>query len=369
MTTSRTISFVDLAAKYAPYSAQFQEDLKRVLASGNYILGGEVARLEHSIKEYSGSPCAVAVANGTDALLLSLKAAGVKSGDEVITTPMSYLATTSTIALSGATAVFVDVDASLNMDPECIEEAITEKTKAISVVHLAGIPAQIERIAEIADKYRLALIEDCAQSLGATLNGRLTGTFGRFGTLSFHPLKNLGTLGDGGMILMREQEDSDWMMQARNHGHRGRDECDFWSINSRLDELHAAFLSTQLKGYDGELKRRKRLAQIYREKLRGIVEFPEVAPGSDPSYNWIMILVERREELISYLERSGIEVKVHYPRLIPEMKAAKENCRSQNDLPNAKKMVKKILSVPTSEHITEADAHHVCQRVSEFFRK
>jgi dTDP-4-amino-4,6-dideoxygalactose transaminase len=369
MTTSRTISFVDLATKYAPYSLQFQEDLKRVLASGNYILGGEVARLEDSIKEYSGSPYAIAVANGTDALLLSLKAAGVKRGDEVITTPMSYLATTSSIVLSGATAVFVDVDASLNLDPQCIEEAISEKTKAISVVHLAGIPAQIERIADIADKYRLALIEDCAQSLGATLNGRFTGTFGRFGALSFHPLKNLGTPGDGGMVLMRDPGDSDWMLQARNHGHRGRDDCDFWSINSRLDELHAAFLSSQLKGYSAELNRRKRLAQIYLEQLGGIVEFPEVVPGSDPSYNWIMILVERREDLISYLEKSGVEVKVHYPKLIPEMRAAKENCRSQNDLPNAKRMVKRILSLPTSEHITEADAHYVCQRVSEFFRK
>jgi dTDP-4-amino-4,6-dideoxygalactose transaminase len=367
MTISRKISFVDLAAKYAPYSAQLQENLARVISSGTYILGGEVARLERSIKDYAGSQYAVAVANGTDALLMSLKAADIKSGDEVITTPMSYLATTSTIALSGATAVFVDVDASLNLDPERIEEAINERTRAISVVHLAGIPAQIERIAAIANKHRLILIEDCAQSFGASLNGRLTGTFGRFGTLSFHPLKNLGTLGDGGMILMQDQKDATRMIQARNHGHSGRDECDFWSINSRLDELHAAFLSTLLEGYDAELSRRKRLAKIYREELGGIVEFPEIPPDSDPSYNWIMILVERRAELISFLERSGIEVKIHYPKLIPEMKAAKEKCRLQDDLPNAKRMVKKILSVPTAEHITEVDAHYVCDQIKAFF--
>lgn len=365
--SSHTIPFVDLVAKYKVFTPKFVEDLNRVLLSGSYILGDEVARLERTIKEYTKAEYAIAVANGTDALVLSLKSAGVVAGDEVITTPMSYLATTSSIALCGATAVFVDVDDSLNLDPEDIEAAVTERTRAISVVHLAGIPAQIERIAKIADKHDLALIEDCAQSFGATQGGRLTGTFGRFGTLSFHPLKNLGTLGDGGMILTSRQQDHSWLLKARNHGHNGRDECDFWSVNSRLDELHAAFLNTMLKQYREELDRRRKLAAIYRSELSGVVEFPTVFPGSAPSYNWIMILAERRNELIAYLADCGIEVKVHYPKLIPDLHSAAGNCREHDHLINARRLVKRILSLPTAEHVSEADARTVCLKIKTFY--
>lgn len=367
MSCYRAIPFIDLEVKFSKLSAQFHEDLTRVLLSGSYILGPEVARLEKLIIKYTGSNQALAVANGTDALILSLKAAGVGHGDEVITSPMSYLATTSSIALCGATAVFTDVDASLNLDPDKIEAAITERTRAISVVHLAGIPAQIERIAEIAKRHDLILIEDCAQSFGASLHGKCVGTFGRFGTLSFHPLKNLGTLGDGGLILMQSPEDFSWIAQARNHGHQGRDECDFWSINSRLDELHAAFLSTILTHYDEELNRRKKLANIYRSELKNIVGFPHLQPGSSPSYNWVMLLVEQREELIAYLASFGIEVKIHYPKLIPELRAARMNCREHGGLMNARRMVDLILSVPMAEHVTETDVRFVCDRIKAFF--
>ncbi len=365
--SGHTIPFVDLTTKYKVFGARFLEDLNRVLSSGSYILGDEVIKFERAIKDYTKAENAIAVANGTDALVLSLRAAGVGIGDEVITTPMSYLATTSSIALCGGTAVFVDVDNSLNLDPDCIESAITERTRAISVVHLGGIPAQIEHIARIADKYGLALIEDCAQSFGASQNGRFTGTFGRFGALSFHPLKNLGTLGDGGMIIAKLEQDCSWLFQARNHGHSGRDECDFWSMNSRLDEIHAAFLNTMLKQYNEELGRRRKLAAIYRSELTQLVGFPLVSSGSLPSYNWIMILAERREELIAHLADSGIEVKVHYPKLIPDLIAAAANCRDHDDLKNARRLVKCILSLPTAEHVSETDARFVCSKIKTFY--
>jgi dTDP-4-amino-4,6-dideoxygalactose transaminase len=367
MSAAKTIQFIDLAPKFQAFAAQFHRDLDRVLSSGSYILGAECARLEASVKDFARAEHAIAVANGTDALILSLKAAGVGPGDEVITTPMSYLATTSSIALCGANAVFVDVDAGLNLDPDCIEDAITDRTRAISVVHLAGIPAQIERIVDIGDRHGLAVIEDCAQSFGASCGDRLTGTFGRFGTLSFHPLKNLGTLGDGGMILAQRTEDANWMRQARNHGHRGRDECDFWTINSRLDELHAAFLSSMLKSYPEELARRRCLANIYRTELAGVVEFPAFPETSSPSYNWIMILADRREELIVHLANHGIEVKVHYPALIPDLKAAARNCRIHGNIANARRMVQRILSVPMAEHVSEDDARLVCDRIKDFY--
>ena len=368
MTSNQPISFVDLAAKYANFADQLHEDLDRVLSSGVFILGNEVLRLEALVKNFTAANHAIAVANGTDALILSLRASGVGPGDEVITTPMSYLATTSSIALCGATAVFVDVDESLNLNPDLIEEAITDRTRAISVAHLSGIPAQIERIVQIANRHGLAVIEDCAQSFGASCNGQSTGTFGRFGTLSFHPLKNFGTLGDGGMILMQRQEDANWIQQARNHGHFGRNECDFWSINSRLDELHAAFLSSMLKRYPEELNRRRGLANIYWSELAGLVEFPLISGGKLSSYNWIMVLVDRRDELIAFLTDFGIDVKIHYPKLIPDLKAAITNCRVHGSIGYAKQMVKRILSLPLAEHITEADVHLICKRIKNFYR-
>jgi dTDP-4-amino-4,6-dideoxygalactose transaminase len=248
-----------------------------------------------------------------------------------------------------------------------IERAITRKTRAISVVHLAGVPAQIDRIVAVAEKHNLAVIEDCAQSFGAVYKGKQAGTFGRFGAISFHPLKNLGALGDGGMILARDAEDAAWLRQARNHGHTSRDECDFWTVNSRLDELQAAFLRTQLEYYPEELARRRKLAEIYRSRLAGVVEFPRVSDVSLPSYNWIMILADRREQLVAHLLKNGFETKIHYPNLISSLKAAEAGCREGVPFDNAKKQVDRILSVPAAEHVTEADVSRVCELVRGFY--
>lgn len=363
----RQIPFVDLGAKFARHVAQFHRDLDRVLASGWFILGGEGERLEESVKRFTRAEHAIGVGNGTDALILSLKAVGIGPGDEVVTTPMSYLATASTIALCGATAVFVDVDDTLNLDPEQIEAAITERTRAISVVHLAGIPARIEEIVKIADRHGLAVIEDCAQAFGATLDGRAVGTYGRFGAVSFHPLKNLGTLGDGGLVFARRAQDAQWLRQARNHGHSSRDECDFWSVNSRLDDLHAAFLNTLLEHLPAELRRRRRLAEIYRDALADVVDFPTVLPAAEPSYNWVMILCNRREELMAHLADQGIDTRIHYPILIPDLKAAAAECRTVGPIANARAQVQRILSLPTAEHVSESDAGYVCEQIRSFY--
>lgn len=364
----RQLPFIDLAAKYARFATRYQEDLARVLASGQFILGNEVSGFETAVKAYTGAAHAIGVANCTDALILCLKAIGVGGGDEVITTPMTYLATTSAIALCGATAVYVDIDDSLNLDPDRIEGAVTSRTKAVSVVHLAGIPARIDRIVAVAERHGLAVIEDCAQSFGAEYNGRATGTFGRFGAVSFHPLKNLGALGDGGMILARDERDAAWLRQARNHGHRSRDECDFWSVNSRLDELQAAFLKTQLESFPEELSRRQRLADIYRSRLAGVVEFPRLPTNCRASYNWIMVLAPRRQQLAAYLAEQGIETKIHYPQLVRHLEAAARGTRSGGAMPNAERDVERILSLPAAEHITQDDVLYVCEAVTRFYR-
>lgn len=366
--TRSVLPFVDLAAKQARFAARYAEDLRRVIDSGFFILGKEVEAFEQAAAKYSGAAHAIGVANGTDALVLPMTRMGIGAGDEVVTTPMTYLATVSSIALCGATAVFADVDESLNLDADSVERAITPKTKAISVVHLAGIPARMDRLMAVAKKHDLEVIEDCAQSFGAAFQGKQTGTFGRFGAISFHPLKNLGALGDGGMVLARDTADDAWLRQARNHGHKSRDECDFWTVNSRLDELQAAFLRTQIEHYPEELARRRKLAGIYRTELAGVVEFPKLADGAEPSYNWIMILAERREHLVAHLLDNGIETKVHYPHLVPTLKAAAKNCREGTPYPNAKRQVDRILSLPSAEHVTETDVARVCDLLRAFYK-
>ena len=364
---TKNITFIDLVSKYEPFVEQFHKDLGRVLASGTFILGQEVARFEESIKYYTKAGGALGVGNGTDALILCLKALNIGPKDEVITTSMSYLATASSIALVGATAVCVDIDNSLNLNPDKIEEAITPQTSAILVVHLSGIPADVNQIMEIANRHGLPVIEDCAQAFGAEINGQAVGTFGRLGTISFHPLKNLGTLGDGGIILAKREGDIRWLKQARNHGHKTRDECDFWSINSRLDELHAAFLNTMLEYYPEEVQRRQRLADIYKTELKDVVEFPSVSQGAKPSYNWIMMLVDKRDELVAYMAEQGTELKVHYPYLMPDLKSAAANCKVHGSLENSRIMVKRIISVPAAEHISESDVRYICQQIKDFY--
>ena len=361
------IKFVELSAKYLPLSSQYHQDLDRVLSSGSFVLGSEVTRLEEDVKHFTNGNYAIGVGNGTDALILSMKAMDVGPGDEVITTPMSYLASASSIAQCGATAVFVDVDNSLNLDPEMVEQAITKQSKAILVVHMAGIPADIGRIVEIADRHQLSVIEDCAQAFGAKFDGRSVGTFGRFGTFSFHPLKTPGTIGDGGLILAKNKQDADWISQARNHGHKGRDDCDFWSINSRLDEIHAAFLNSYLERMPNQLKRRQNLAEICHKKLAGVVSFPQIPEMGLASYNWIMILANRRRELIDHLIDGGIETKIHYPKLIPDLKAANKLCRTHGSLQNARANVERILSIPSAEHVTKSDLSYICEQIKSFY--
>ena len=363
----KNIKFVELTSKYQPLSSQYHRDLDRVLSSGSFVLGSEVARLEESVKHFTNGNYAIGVGNGTDALILSMKAMDIGSGDEVITTPMSYLASASSIAQCGATAVFVDVDNSLNLDPKMIEQAITEKTKAVLVVHMAGIPARMGKIMEIANRHHLSVIEDCAQAFGAKYDGRSVGTFGRFGTFSFHPLKTPGTIGDGGLILAEDKKDAEWLLQARNHGHNGRDECDFWSINSRLDEIHAAFLNSHMEFQPNQLKRRRKFADIYRKELANVVGFPQISESGLPSYNWIMILAKRRQELIDHLIDNGIESKIHYPKLIPDLKAADTSCRTNGSLQNARSKVKYILSLPSAEHITEDSLFFICEQIKKFY--
>ncbi len=365
--TERKINFVDLPARHMRYAEDFHRVLDDRLQTGSYILGEGVEAFERQLAEYVGVEHVVAVGNGTDALMLAMKSQGIGEGDEVITSPMSYLATTSSIALIGAEAVMVDIDESLNLDPGRIEEAITDRTKAIMLVHLSGLPAQVEEIRRIADQHELKLIEDCAQSLGACYGGVKVGCFGDLAAVSFHPLKNLGGLGDGGAVFTNNAELASQLRMMRNHGHSGRDQCDFWSVNSRLDSLQAGFLSVQLRDYEEALSHRRRLAEIYRCRLTGVIDFPCIWSEAIASYNWLMILVEDRQRLMEFLQSRGVETKIHYPLLISDMAAAEKSCRINGDIGMARERVDQILSLPNAEHVNDTDVHFICDCIIDFF--
>ncbi|MCC9620604.1 DegT/DnrJ/EryC1/StrS family aminotransferase [Thalassospira sp. MA62] len=365
---TKPIKFVDLTVKYAPFLEGFQKDLAQIVCDGNYILGDPVSEFEKDIANFIGVKHAIAVANGTDALVLGLKACGVKAGDEVITTPMSYLASTSAIALCGATAVFADVDESLNLTEASLGCCLTERTKAILPVHLAGNPADMEKLKSLADKFQLAILEDCAQAFGASIAGRMVGSFGDVAAISFHPLKNLGALGDAGAILTNNDEFAHWLRRARNHGHISRDDCGFWSLNSRLDTLQAAFLRRMFLRYPSELERRRELACEYKRSLDDCVSLQVPVQDAIPSYNWFVLLADRRDELMLFLSSLGIETKVHYPILIPDMAAAAQYCARGSDIPMARNYVRKILSLPCGEHITNKDARYISECIKNFYR-
>jgi dTDP-4-amino-4,6-dideoxygalactose transaminase len=358
------VPFVDLTVRFAHSRAALHAALDRVIDHGQVILGTEVEALEQAIAAVAGCRHAVAVANGTDALMLSLRARGIGAGDEVITTTMSYLASTSSIALVGATPVFADVGDDLNLDPAAVERLITAKTRAIQLVHLAGIPAQVDEFVDIARRHDLVLIEDCAQAFGATVDGRMVGSFGDFGAVSLHPLKNLPALGDAGMILTDDDAAGHWLRIARNHGHSGRDECEFWSINSRLDALQAAFLGRMLADLPAFLDQRRQQAARYRAGLGDCVGFPTVAAAASPTFNMFMVLADRREALHDYLAEQGIETRIHYPLPIHRMKAARGIAHGA--LPRAEAYTERILSLPLGMHITAEQIDFVTDRIVHF---
>ena len=357
------VPFVDIPARLSPYRERFHAVLQRVLDHGQAILGPEVGEVEQGLAKFVGCAHAVTVANGTDALILGLKALGV-SGGEIITTPMSYLASTSSIALAGATPVFADVGSDLNLDVAAVEKAINQRTRAIQVVHLGGNPARMTELKNLADAHGLMLIEDCAQAFGASM-GNNVGTLGDLGAVSFHPLKNLGAVGDAGAIFTNDAAVADQLRLARNHGHSSRDQCEFWSINSRLDSLQAGFLLAMLEEFPAVLAARRGQAALYREGLGGVVGFPTVNAGASPSYNFLYVLADRRDELRMSLAQAGIDTRIHYPLPIHRMNAARNIAPAA--LANTERYTQQILSLPMGPHITTDHIAYVVEKMRAFY--
>ncbi|OOG27167.1 erythromycin biosynthesis sensory transduction protein eryC1 [Thioalkalivibrio denitrificans] len=317
------IPMVDLKTQYHRLKHEIDTAVMDVLENTQFILGPNVKALEQETADYLGVPHAIGCASGTDALHLALAAAGIGPGDEVITTAFTFIATAEAIAYVGATPVFVDIDPeTYNIDPERVEAVITGKTRAVLPVHLFGQPARMDRLAEICREHGLLLIEDCAQSFGADINGVQTGAVGDLGCFSFFPSKNLGCYGDGGLITTPSEQFARRILTLRNHGSEVRYHHDMIGYNSRLDEIQAAILRVKLKHIDEFNRERRRVAHRYNELLTGtgIVTPREDSHGRHVFHQYTL-LSEHRDRIMKALQDRAIACAVYYPIPLHRQKA------------------------------------------------
>jgi len=302
-------------AQYQSHKEEILEAIERVLEGGNYILGPEVEKFEKSFAAYCGADYAVGVSSGTDALILALRALDIGPGDEVITVSHTALATVAAIIASGATPVLVDIDPSCyTMDPECFQRAITSRTKAVIPVHLYGQPSDMDAITKIAREHGLFVIEDCAQAAGAIYKGMRVGSIGDAGCFSFYPTKNLGAIGDGGMVVSKNAGLAQRIRRLRQYGWDEKRTTDEPGLNSRLDEIQAAILNVKLKSLDEDNARRRGIAQLYNEGLAGLpIALPNEHPDTTHVYHLYVIACKERDQLQKRLADSGVLAGVHYP--------------------------------------------------------
>jgi len=363
------IPYINLGLQNIPLKEQLMAEFWKVMESGQFIAGEALTTFEKSFATIAQTKYALGVANGTDALFLSLKAIGVKEGDEVITAPNSFLASASSIALIGAKPVFGDVKEDFNLDPAKVEKAITAKTKAIIAVHLTGRPAPMDELLEIAKRHNIQLIEDCAQAVRAEYKGKRVGSFGITGCFSLHPLKNIAAAGDGGVITTNDEYIYNYLLKARNHGLKNRDECDFWSYNSRLDNLQAALLNVKLKHLEKWTERRREIANLYYEKFKGLnIIVPYDKTNEKAVYHTFIIQTDRRDELKAFLADKGVDTKVHYPIPIHYQEAAKYLGYKKGDFPVTEKQAETILSLPIYPELIDEQVNYIADSVVEFYK-
>ena len=363
------IPYVNLGKQHHPYVKKFQSNLKNFLSSGQFILGDYVKKFEKNFSKYIGTKFAIGVGTGTDALYLSLKYLNLRENDEVITVANSYLSTVSVIHLVGAKPVLVDVDYNdYNIDVKKIEKKITKTTKVIIPVHLCGTPANMGAVMKIAKKHDLKVIEDCAQAVGAKIKNKKVGSFGLSGCYSFHPLKTLNAVGDGGMIVTNNRNFAEWLKKARNNGHPNRDECDFWSHNMRLDALQAMFLDLKLKNYERVISLRNKNVDIYKSELNKNILLPKVSENYKSVYQTFIVKTKKRDKLIEYLKKKKIETKIHYPIPIHKLKSFKDTNKNVI-LPITEKLSKEIITLPAMEYLSSKDIKYIVKHINFFFKK
>jgi dTDP-4-amino-4,6-dideoxygalactose transaminase len=368
--TAMKVPLLDLRAQYATITKEVQQAINKVLDAQNFILGEQVAELETQMARYCGVKRAIAVASGTDALLLSLMALDIKKGDEVITTPYTFFATVGSIVRLEASPIFVDIDPkTFNIDPAKLEEKITPRTKAIIPVHLFGQVADMDPILELAKRRKLAIVEDAAQAIGATYKGLKAGSMGTVGILSFYPSKNLGAYGDAGMVLTNNEELAEKVSLLRVHGSRDRYYHAVVGINSRLDTLQAAILLVKLKYLDRWNQRRQALAHSYTRDLQEApVTCPYVRKQNDSVYTYYVIRTRGRDSLMDYLTKAGIGTAIYYPLPMHLQECLKYLNHKEGSMPEAERASKETLALPIYPEMTEGQRAYVVENIKKFFR-
>ncbi len=354
-------------AQFTAHQQEIEEALLRVARGGWYILGSEVEAFEKEFASFCEVEHGVGVADGTDAIHLALRAAGIGAGDEVITVSNTAVATIVGIEMAGAVPVLVDIDPStLAIDASKAVEAIGPRTRAILAVHLFGQPADLDSLRTIADKNQLLLIEDCAQAHGARWNGKRVGSIGDLGCFSFYPTKNLGALGDGGMVVTKSDRFAQALRELRQYGWGQRYICTSRGMNSRLDEIQAAVLRVKLKYLDEDLNRRRNLASIYLDGLQGSRVSPlTLRKEAEHAYHLFVVRSSRRDELRAYLAENGVATLIQYPTPVHLQPAYSGQIKLGTPLPVTEKSAGEILSLPMYPELPARDALRVCELIHQ----
>lgn len=360
-----------LPEQFADYEEIWQE-VKQVVVDGDFTLGKAVDEFEATFAALNDGDYGIGVGSGTDALFLSLKALGVGPGDEVITTPFTFYATIGAIVTAGAKPVFVDVGNDFNINAELIEKAISAKTKAIMPVHWAGVPCDMERINEIAARHSIAVVADACHAIDARIHGKGMAQFSTLTCFSMHPLKNLNVWGDGGVIVTNDKQLADKLYLMRNHGLQGRDECQMFAYNSRLDTIQAVVANYLLRKRLGNISHTRIANANYLDKaLRGIsqITMPTRDETKKAVFHLYMGLFENRDGLQAFLQSQGIDAKVHYPVPMHLQPAAKEFGHQKGDFPHAENVAANCLSLPVHEFITTEQLDFMIAAIKDFYEE
>jgi len=365
------VPLLDLHAQYEPIMPKLKQAIDEVLENHQYIMGPQIKALEDKMASYLGIKHAVGCASGTDALVLAIKALGIGENDEVITTPFTFFATASSIWRNNSKPVFVDIDArTFNLDPSLIEKAITSKTKAIMPVHLFGQPCDMDVIMSIAKKHNLYVIEDNAQGIGSTWDGKMACSFGEIGTLSFFPSKNLGAMGDAGMCLTNNDGLANKLKQLRVHGENPKYYHKWVGLNSRLDTLQAAILSVKLDYLEEWSNGRRRNADYYYEHLKDVdqIKLPYIRPKARTIYNQFTLIAENRDDLMKYLQDKGIGCAVYYPLSLHLQECFAALGGKKGDFPVSEELSEKVLSIPIYSELSKEQLDYVIEAIKSFYK-
>lgn len=361
------IPFVDLKRQYQSIAPDIDAAIKAVVDSQYFIFGPISTRFEQAFARYLGSNFVVGVDNGTDGLMLALRALDIGQGDEVITQGNIHVATVVAIKEAGARAVLVDIDPDTQqIDVTKVEEKITPNTKALMPVHLFGAPCQIDEFVALAKKHNLRLIEDACQAHGAEFHGKKVGTFGDIGVFSFYPGKNLGAYGNGGGICTNDAATYERLRQLRNFGEEKKYFHPANGVNSRIDEIQAAVLEVKLEHLDQWNARRNVIAAAYKNALSGF-KTPRILEGAVSNYHLFVLEVDRRDELLAYLVAHGVRAQIHYPIPVHLQPGYQYLGYKDGDFPITESLAKRIISLPVYAELTDEEVVYVCQAIKEFY--